>query len=263
MVWLTSQSVALLVVGCVAVAAVVAIVSRLLLRSLIPPESREAGYAIAAPLMPALGAAFAIFIGLSLANEAGYFGSAQAVVSNEAADAARLAWAATTPGVDTPAIHGALVDYLHATRTYEWHGSGAAQGDDPSTAAALAALERVVRSQSIRPGLGTPTSTELLASVDALTSERRARLAAASRVLPLLYVITLIVAGAALLANAGALTLRSGHGGLFLLGGLATVVGLSLALLFALGAPWGGTVVVSGHPLDAVIVDLRNGYFHA
>jgi hypothetical protein len=34
-----------------------------------------------------------------------------------------------------------------------------------------------------------------------------------------------------------------------------------MALLFALGTPWRGPIVVSGHPLDAVIRDLANGYF--
>ena len=41
---------------------------------------------------------------------------------------------------------------------------------------ALASLEGAVRAQAARPALGTPTSTELLASLDALTNDRRARL---------------------------------------------------------------------------------------
>jgi len=43
--------------------------------------------------------------------------------------------------------------------------------------------------------------------------------------------------------------------------GLAMVVGLSLALLFSITAPWGGPLVVSGHPLDAIIGDLGSGFF--
>jgi hypothetical protein len=54
-------------------------------------------------------------------------------------------------------------------------------------------------------------STELLASLDALTSDRRARLAAASHQLPALYVAVLLLAGAALIVNSTALTLRSGR----------------------------------------------------
>jgi hypothetical protein len=113
-----------------------------------------------------------------------------------------------------------------------------------------------------RPALGTPASTELLASLDALTSDRRARLAAASHQLPVLYVAVLVLTGAALIVNATALTLRSGRRLALLVGGLAAVIGLSVALLFALGTPWRGTITVSGHPIDAVVRDLNIGYFH-
>jgi hypothetical protein len=263
MIWLTSQSVALLVVVCLVVAGLVAVVVRWAVRALVPPSEREGAVAIAAPLMSALGAAFAVLVALTLANEASYLASAQAIVSSESADASRLAWAATTQRVDTASIHAALLAYLRATRTYEWHGSSAASGDDPATSAALANLERVVRTQAARPVLGTPTSTELLAALDALTTDRRNRLAAASRELPGLYVITLAVTGAALIANATVLTIRAKRRSAGLVGGLTVVIGLSMALLFALGNPWRGPIVVSAQPIDGIINDLTTGYFHS
>jgi hypothetical protein len=262
MTWLTSLPVTVLVVGGLALALVVAIGGRLALRALIPAAERDAAYTIAAPLMPALGALFALFVGLTLASEAGFFASAQGIVSNEAADASRLAWAATSPGVNSAPIQSALLDYLRATRAHEWHGNSAAEGDDPATAHAIASLENAVRAQAARPTLGTPASTELLASLDALTSDRRARLAAASHQLPVLYVAVLVLTGAALIVNTTALTLRSGRRSALLVGGLAAVIGLSLALLFALGTPWGGPIAVSGQPIDAVVRDLNIGYFH-
>ncbi len=167
----------LLVVGCLAIAALVALGSPLAARALVPAGERESTYTIAAPLMPALGAAFANLTALTLANEASSFTSAQGIVSNEAADASRLAWAATSPGVHSAPIQAALLNYLQATRAHEWHGANAANGDDPAATGALATLERGVRAEAARPALGTPTSTELLASLDALTSDRRARLA--------------------------------------------------------------------------------------
>ncbi len=94
--------------------------------------------------------------------------------------------------------------------------------------------------QAARPALGTPTSTQLLAALDALTSDRGTRLAAASRNLPALYVITLAVSGRALIANASVLTIRARWRAAILVGGLAVVVGLSMALLFALGTPVAG-----------------------
>ena len=63
---------------------------------------------IAAPLMPALGAVFALLMSLTLAAEASFLASAQGIVSNEAADASRLAWAATSPGVDSALVQSAL-----------------------------------------------------------------------------------------------------------------------------------------------------------
>jgi hypothetical protein len=153
-------------------------------------------------------------------------------------------------------------DLLRATRAYEWHGDNVAAGADPATARAIARLERAVRAQAARPVLGTPTSTELLASLDALTNDRRDRLAAASHQLPGLYVVVLALSGAALIVNATALTLRGGLRPAVLVGGLTAVVGLTLALLFALGTPWRGAITVSGQPIDAAAHDLTSGYFH-
>ena len=89
---------------------------------------------IAAPLMPALGAAFAIFAALTLAGEAGYLRAAEDLVSDEAAAASRLAWAATSPGVDAEPIQTALHDYLLATRAGEWRGRRRSGADEPATA---------------------------------------------------------------------------------------------------------------------------------
>ncbi len=70
---------------------------------------------------------------------------------------------------------------------------------------AIAKLERVVRAQAARAALGTPASNELLTTLDAVTSDRRP--AAASHELPGFYVVTLAVAGAAMIVNAMVLTL--------------------------------------------------------
>ena len=199
-------------------------------------------------------------IALTLAGEAGYLKSAQDIVADEAAAASRLAWAATSPGVRTEPIHAALRDYLRAD-TGERVARRAGRGRRPGVAAAIATLEQVVRAEAARTELGTPASTELLASLDAVTSGRRQRVAAASREIPVLYVVTLVVAGVALIANAGALGFRSSLRTALLVVGLAVVVGLSLALLFSLGAPWRGPLIVSGHPIDAVVNDLQAGFF--
>lgn len=261
MSWLSSLPAWALVVGWLALAVLVAGVGRAGVRALVPDVEREHVHQIAAPLMPALGAAFAIFAALTLASEAGYLRSAEGLVSDEAAAASRLAWAATSPDVRSAPIQSALHDYLETTRDREWDGSVTARGDDERTAVALARLERMVRAEAARPGLGTPASTELLASLDGVTSTRRERIAASSREIPALYVVTLVAAGLALVFNAGALTFRSSVRTAFLAGGLACVVGLSMALLFSITAPWRGPMVVDGHPIDEVVHDLGSGFF--
>jgi len=263
MTWLASLPVALLVTISLVVAFAVVAISRVATRALVPPEERDHVQSIAAPLMPALGATFAVLMAMTLVSEAGYLRTAQDLVSTEAAQASRLAWAATSPGVDTPTIQHALAGYLRATRAHEWRGGPGAERAAPATALALARLERVVRAEASRPGLGTPTSTELLTSLDAVTTTRRERLAAASHEIPALYVFTLIASGAALIANAGALTCRSRLRTSGLVVGLTVVVALSMALLFALTAPWEGPLVVSGRAVDAVLRDLHTGFFHS
>ena len=119
----------------------------------------------------------------------------------------------------------------------------------------------MVRDDAARAELGTPASTELLTSLDAVTAGRRARIAAADRDLPGLYVVTLVASGVALIANAGALAFRASLRASVLVAGLACVVGLSLALLFAIAAPWDGGLVATGEPIDAVLRDLRSGFF--
>jgi hypothetical protein len=217
---------------------------------------------VAGPLMPVLGATFAVLAALTLASEVGYLRSAQDIVSEEAAEASRLGWASTSPGVRSEPIQEALADYLRATREHEWRGADESQPADADTAAAIGALERAVRVEAARTELGTPASTELLAALDGVTTERRARLAAAARELPGLYVVTLVASGLALVATAGALAARGGGRASFILvGGMAAIVGLSLALLFAISAPWDGPLVASGQSIDAVVRDLESGYF--
>jgi Protein of unknown function (DUF4239) len=263
MAWLTSLPVGVLVAAWLALALIVAAASRVAIQALVSPRDRDHAPGIAAPLMPALGAVFAVLMALTLASEAGYLHSAQDIVSTEAEAASRLAWAATTPGIRTAAIQTALLTYVRAVRAHEWHGDAAAGGDDSAVTDSIGELEHAVRTEAATPGVATPTSTELLAALDGVTTSRRSRISAASRQLPVLYVVTLVVSGVALIVNASALTIRVSVRTSLLVGGLACVVGLSIALLFALTAPWRGSLVVSGHPLDMVASDLQTGFFRA
>ncbi len=172
--WLTSLPAGVVVFGCLALAVAVAFVARVVVRAVVPADEHGNVSQIAAPLMPALGAVFGILMALTLANEASQLRTAQDIVADEAAAASRLAWAATGPGVDSAAIHDALGGYLEDTRSDEWHGDAAA-GGDTAVATDIAALEHAVRAEAARSEIGSAASTELLASLDSVTTLRRHR----------------------------------------------------------------------------------------
>ena len=261
MTWVTSQPVWVLVFGCLAIAQGIALLSRVLVLNVMSPTERDDAHAIAAALMTAFAAAFVLLTALTLANEVNSLSSDQSIVSNEAADAATVAWSSTDSGVNTVVMQRALYDYLVATRTHEWEGAAAANGDDPATDSAIAHMERTVRGQAVGPGISSSTSTELLTSVDALTTQRRLRLAAASHSIPDFYAVLVIFTGLALIVNTSVVSTRGGHRTALLTTSLTVVVALSVALLFALATPWRGAIQVSGHPIDTVIKDLQTGYF--
>src|SRR5689334_17931926 len=121
MTWLGSLPAGVSVVGWLVLSLAVAALSRVAIRAIVPVAEHDHVAAIASPLMPALGATFAVLMALTLSSEAGYLRSAQDIVSGEAAAAARLAWASTSPGVDTAPIQTSLTAYLRSTRTHEWH----------------------------------------------------------------------------------------------------------------------------------------------
>jgi hypothetical protein len=249
----------LLVVGWLALCGAFAAGARIVLLRAVPEDERSSVGPVAAPLMPALGAVFALLTALSLASEAGQLRAAEDQVSAEAAAASRLAWAATNPGVSSEPVHAALVTYLEATRANEWHGES--ESGDPATLSALATLERVVRLDAATDGLGTPQATDLLSSLGAVTSARRQRLATASHGLPTLYVAVVAISGLALIVNSSAIALVGRRRVALLPAGLVTVVALALALLFAISAPFLGGFVASGRPIDSLVIDVRHGVF--
>ena len=259
--WLSTQSAWVLIVLFVPGALLVGLAARFGARSLIPARERGEAFTIASALMTAFAATFAILAALTLASQASSLASAQDTVSAEAAQASDLAWASTAPDVSSVSIQTALLNYLKATRTNEWHSSAAASGNDPPTLHALITLERTVRIQADEPNLRSSTSSELDSTLDALTNERRVRLAEASRGLPDFYAVTVFVTGLALIVNISIVgahfDLRPAAVGT----SLTIVVALILALVFALATPWNGAVSVSGSPIDAVIHNLSAGHY--
>jgi len=249
----------LLVVVGVALCGAIAVGARWSMRRWLGDDTDRAS-SVSGPLMPALGALFALLAALALNAESTQLHTASENASLEAAASARLAWAATSPGVHTAKIQREQLAYLNATRGAEW-GDGNGDGD-PQAKRALAALERTVRADASQKTLNSAEANELLAALDGVSVARRQRLAAIEGMLPDLYLIVVLAAGLALVVNSAGLALSHRPGVASLTGGLVLVVGLTLALLLAVSAPFQGGFIVNGRPVDLVISDLSSGVFH-
>lgn len=250
-----------LVGGSAALFGGVAVATRLVAHRTLADDDRTKVLAIVGPLTPALAALFAVMVAFTVVNEAGYLRAAQSAAGSEASAAGRLAWAATSPGVDDGPIQTALVSYLRAITGPEWSGTFESDPVDGTVTRRLQQLEAVTRDAATRPGLTSAVSAELLAALDGITVARRDRLSEASRGIPGAYLGLLVVAGLALVVNVALLTLWWGHRGLVLVMGVAAVVALALALLIGISAPFAGALTVDHTAIDAVVVDLRSGFF--
>ena len=248
----------LLVVLGVSLCASVAVVARWAMRRWLGEETDRVSM-VSGPLMPALGAMFSLLAALALNAEATQLHTASENASLEAAASSRLAWAATSPGFHTAKIHREQLAYLDATRGKEW-GDGNGDGD-PQAKTALASLERTVRADAAQKTVSTAQAGELLTALDAVSVARRQRLAAIQGMLPDLDLVVVVAAGLALVVNSAGLAVSHRPGVALLTGGLVLVIGLTLALLIAVSAPFQGGFIVSAKPVDLVITDLSSGMF--
>ncbi|MBK9179027.1 MAG: hypothetical protein IPM45_05540 [Acidimicrobiales bacterium] len=235
-----------------------AVVARAAMVRAITGAAREQAATVAGPLMPALGAAFGVLVAFTIGSEWVVLRAAQDDVAAEAAAASRLAWASTSPGVETGAVVDALVVYLGVSADTEFSGD-ATQTGSAEAFAELGELERTVRAQVSRPGVPAAASSELLASLDALTTARRDRFAAAGRRFLGLVLALLVVSGLALVADSVALTLRFGRRVALLVAGLVAVVAMSIATILAISAPFRGSFSVRPEPIRQVIAGLDAG----
>ena len=161
---------------------------------------------------------------LSLAGEASFLASAQGIVGNEAADASRLAWATTSPGVDSAPIQSVLLRYLRRPGPM----SGTAAARPMATILPPRTLWPAWRAPSgprraARPS-APPRAPNCCLPLDAPPSPTTA--APAWPPPPISYpqpvVIVLALTGLALLLNTIVLTLRSGLRPALLASGLAS-----------------------------------------
>lgn len=251
-----------LLAGSAAFFGLVALATRVILVRVVPEEMKDHCVAVAGPLMPALGALFAIAAAFTISTEWNALREAQDQVAREAASAARLAWASTTPGVDGQQTRALTADYLQATVDQEWSDISTTSGERGGQAfAALTRLQQHVRRQVADGTLPAPVATESLAGLDDLTTARRIRVASASHEIPPVLLYLLVVSGVALIVDAEVLTLRHRRGLGFMATGLVVVTAMTVALILAISAPFHGELRASHAPLDQMIDDLHGGRF--
>jgi len=215
--------------------------------------------AIAAPLTPAFAALFSVMIAFTVVSEAQHLRAVQSLANDEAAAAARLAWAATAAAPDRTRIQSDLAAYLGAVIAVDW-GERDESGRTPARLArATRSMETAARGAT--RGLTSPEAAEVLGALDAVTTIRRQLVAESSRTLPAPYLLVLVLTGLALVVNVSVLTLGAGRRALWLIPGIVLVVVAALSLLVGITAPLDGPLQLSPMAIERVALDLRAGLF--
>jgi hypothetical protein len=259
MSWLADRSLWLLLLMFVGGLAAVAIGGQWAARRIFG-ESGPSAIAVATPLMPAFGTAFAVLAAFAVSNAATGLRDAQLDVGKEATAAAKLAWAATGAGEDGRQVQIDLQSYLDATLATEWRDIDRISAGQGGAFDELTALEQSTRTLAAGEQLGTPQRAELLSALDDLSGARRGRFASATPIAG--GVVALLALSAiAMMLNVAVLTLGRERRVSLTLIGLVVVTGMSIACVVTLGGPFSGSFGAGARPLLDVANDLRSGRF--
>ena len=79
--------------------------------------------------------------------------------------------------------------------------------------------------------------------------------------MPLPLFLLSVIAGLALIVNAGAVTLRSGRWTTVVSVGIVVIVALDLALILAIAGPFRGPFEASREPIATLYVEMRDGTY--
>lgn len=258
MTWLSSLPGWLLVCGSLLVFGFTAFVLRRVAERAASSNDPSNHHTVAGGLMPGLCAIFGIIASLTMLHQLDEWTRAQATVNAEATAAARLA--SSVIGQQASSVQGPLVTFLTAERKYEWD-RGVGQPAPPAVVAAMRQIESNSRRIALAPQTKSQSGSEILSALDALATARRDRLDSQSSHLPTLFVIALILAGFAVIANGAVMTAsRPKTGRLIIL--LTAVVAVDVALVIMLWTPFGGSLQISDQPVLQVISELRSGLFN-
>lgn len=260
MSWLSSLSGPAILALCVGGAIAFALVAVLAAARVLPVDRREGVGLTAAAYMTVLGSLFAILTGFLINTEYGTLRQAQNLVGVEMASASQVAYgAAGLPPIDAALVQAALVEQLDAVVRREWPHL-AASPELPSPAAdEVSALSQGVFEFGGRSYAPPGAADGMQAALSSMNEARRQRIVIASQVLPAPLFALSVVTGAALILGALLVALRAGPRFALVAAGIVLVVGLDLAAILAISAPFDGPFVVSTAPIVQLAEEIRSG----
>jgi len=264
MSWLTSLPVwailflSLLIVGSVSATSYLFLHSR-------TGDHRERTGMAAAAYMTALGSLFAILTGFLINSEYATLRQAQSLVGKEAAAASRLAWATEAlPSVDTSLIQQRLGVYLTDSEDSDFKAFGTENAQNAQTSpgfGSLRELQSVSFTIASRPYVASSTANAIEESMSDLADVRRELLSIADSEMPIELLLLSAIAGFALIINALFVALRSGGNTVYVAIGIIVIVGLDLALIVGISAPFRGPFVVDAGPVQTMATEVQSGVY--
>ncbi len=228
----------------------------------------------AAAYSTVVGSLFAILTGFLINAAFGTVNTSREIVANEASAANQIAWIARDIGGSRgEGIQRDLQIYLGQVKGEEWPRLGDRGYDNTvleqtkgnSAMFELELLQKEIASViSSFKDSSTPSlvrAQALHAALEDLQTQRRLRFDTAQSTTPFGLFALALVAGISLIANTIVVTLRGRSWDGFVAAGITLIVGLDLALIVNLSAPFAGGFTVSSGPLTEVFEALRQGVY--
>jgi hypothetical protein len=237
------------------------IVAYLVLDAIISDAHQEDLATLSASLMTAFGALFAFLTSFVIASEWGQHRDAEHTLGTEADAWVRMAWASESPGCDGAQIRGVLVGYVHSVLDDEWPRLERGPEGSPRTHDLMGVLQGTVRRVATDDDVPGSVASDLTKAANQMAIARADRLNAASHDLPTPLFLLAFASGVMLALNAVSLSLHLERGYGVVIGGLVVLIALDLALLVAIGAPFGGGLGLHDRPLAHVRDDLDAGRY--
>jgi hypothetical protein len=234
----------------------------LIARRLIPLQTRQENNNVAAAMFSVIGVTFAVLLAFVVMLTFDGYSNARSSATAEAMVARDLA--DVSAGLQDPArsqIHRALWSYLSDVIEDEWPAQAAGitsrKGDQD-----LDLLNAVAAAYKPSSAADANYHASLLANLIRLQDARALRQLAASRNVPGVVWIVMLLGGALTVASASFLAAPSARMHLLMSATLAASGALVVVLIIALSQPFRGDIRVSAHPYQVVLQSLARASEH-